>query len=258
MGTPIGLPWENRYRFGESSWSAFWRTAMEVLLRPGRTFVLMRTFGGILEPLAFVLSPAALVALLNGATAGFIVASPFAEAKQIKTPGEMGAFPYSLLIFAGLFAALLLGVFFFSFFCHAAVTFLGIDKEGLEGTFRVVCYVSGSALVLAAIPSVALTALKILPPALLKPSDAFLIHLGMALLGALGILSIFSGAVGIRDVHGSGQSRAAWSCVIGALLLGLAGTFVYKSLKGGQSVYKTMYGEDVSNEGAAPKLPPAP
>ena len=258
MGTPIGLPWENRHRFAESPWTAFWRTAWDVLIRPSKTFVMMRTFGGIIEPLMYVLPPAALLALVNAFAAGSIVGSPLAEAKQIKTPGEMGALPYSLLIFAGLFAALLMAVFFLSFFCHAAVTFLQINREGLEGTFRVVCYVAGAMLVFAALPSVALTAVKILPPGVLKPGEMTLVHSAYAFLGLLGMISTYAGVVGIRDVHGSGNSRAAWSCVFGVLLLALAGTFVYKGLKGGKGAYKTFYGEEIAAEGSAPPLPPLP
>ena len=259
MGTTIGLPWENRYRFGESSWSAFWRTAWDVLFRPGRTFVLMRTFGGIIEPMAFALPPVLLVAALNALAAGFIVGSPFAEARQIKTPGELGALPYSLLIFAGLAAALMLAIFFLSFCCHAAVTFFQANREGLEGTFRVVAYVCGAALVFSALPSVVLTVRKILPPGTLRSSEALFLSAGNVLLAGVGILGLISAVVGIRDVHGSGNSRAAWSCAIGVALLALAGTFVYQGLKGGRGVYRSLYSEEAGAGGAALPLPlPAP
>jgi hypothetical protein len=220
---------------------------------------MMRTFGGIVEPLAFVLPPALFVAFLHGALALSIVGSPFAEAKQIKTPGEMGALPYGLLILAGLAAAILLAVFFLSFFCHGAVVFLQANREGLEGTFRVVCYTAGAFLVFAALPSLALTVWKILPPGTIKPSETGLLNLAWAALAALSVLSIYGAVVGIRDVHGSSNSRAAWSCVIGVLLLALSGTLVYKGLSGGGKAYKQFYGEEnlaeVVPAAGAPALP---
>lgn len=218
MGTPLGLPWENRFRFGESSWSTYWRTAWDVLVRPGQSFLLMKTYGGVLEPLVFVLPAITFFAVCLASALGFVLNSPGAEKIQFFTtinPAGLGPLEFSLLVFCALFSLTLIAMIATVVFAHGVITFFGADREGFEGTFRVISYVTGSFLVFSTL---------CLP--------AFPLVL---------VLACISIAIGLRDVHGTSMTLGVWSLVLGlAIHIFVWGSIYYLAGKL-PSMYKSLY-----------------
>lgn len=144
-----GLPWENRPQLGLVK--AFTDTLMMVLTKPAEAFQLMKTEGGLVEPLIYA---------VIGGSLGFIVYCLFTFA--FGSFGMMGnrGNPFGamfagmglvfMIILAPVFVAV--GMFIGAGIIHVCLMLVGGAKRSFETTFRVICFASGSAQPLLVIP----------------------------------------------------------------------------------------------------------
>jgi hypothetical protein len=142
-----GLPWEHRQELGFLK--AFFDTVGMVLTKPNEAFGMMKTEGGLMEPLLFA---------LIGGSAGMIVS--FLMQIGLQSVGFM-ADRNSAILGMGMgivFGVILMPViivclmFIASGILHLCLMIVGGAKKPFETTFRVVCFSSGSTYLLAMIP----------------------------------------------------------------------------------------------------------
>jgi hypothetical protein len=142
-----GLPWEHRQELGFLK--AFFDTVGMVLTKPNEAFGMMKTEGGLMEPLLFA---------LIGGSAGMIIS--FLMQVGLQSVGFM-ADRNSAILGMGMgivFGVILMPVFFVvgmfiaSGILHLCLMIVGGAKKPFETTFRVVCFSSGSTYLLAMIP----------------------------------------------------------------------------------------------------------
>jgi hypothetical protein len=142
-----GLPWEHRQELGFLK--AFFDTVGMVLTKPNEAFGMMKTEGGLMEPLLFA---------LIGGSAGMIVS--FLMQIGLQSVGFM-ADRNSAILGMGMgivFGVILMPViivclmFVASGILHLCLMIVGGAKKPFETTFRVVCFSSGSTYLLAMIP----------------------------------------------------------------------------------------------------------
>jgi hypothetical protein len=144
-----GLPWEHRQELGLVK--AFFDTVIMLLTKPAEAFGMMKTEGGLMDPLFFA---------LIGGCAGMLVAFLFQLVFQSmgfminRNSGIMGM-GMGIWIFFGLIAMPVMFVcwlFIWSGILHLCLMMLGGAKKPFETTFRVVCFSSGSAYLFAIVP----------------------------------------------------------------------------------------------------------
>lgn len=142
-----GLPWEHRQELGFLK--AFFDTVGMVLTKPNEAFGMMRTEGGLTDPLLFA---------LIGGSAGMIVS--FLMQIGLQSVGFMADRNSAVLgmgigiVFAIILMPLMLvvGMFIASGILHLCLMIVGGARKPFETTFRVVCFSSGSTYLLAMIP----------------------------------------------------------------------------------------------------------
>ena len=142
-----GLPWEHRQELGLLK--AFFDTVGMVLTKPNEAFGMMKTEGGLTDPLLFA---------LIGGSAGMIVS--FLMQIGLQSVGFMPDRQSAVLglglgiVFVIILMPLLLvvGMFIASGLLHLCLMIVGGAKRPFETTFRVVCFSSGSTYLLAMIP----------------------------------------------------------------------------------------------------------
>ena len=142
-----GLPWEHRQALGLVK--AFFDTVSVVLTKPTEAFGMMRTEGGLTDPLLFA---------VIGGSAGMIVS--FLLQIGLQSVGFMAdrqsaVFGMGIGIVFGIIlmpVILLIGMFIASGILHLCLMIVGGAKKPFETTFRVVCFSSGSTYLLAMIP----------------------------------------------------------------------------------------------------------
>lgn len=142
-----GLPWEHRQELGFLK--AFFDTVVMVLTKPNEAFGMMKTEGGLMEPLLFA---------LIGGSAGMIVS--FLMQIGLQSVGFMADRNSAILgmgmgiVFGVILMPLIIVCLMFiaSGILHLCLMIVGGAKKPFETTFRVVCFSSGSTYLLAMIP----------------------------------------------------------------------------------------------------------
>ena len=149
-GARTGLPWENRQQLGLVK--AFSDTLVMVLTKPVEAFQIMRTEGGLVDPLLYA---------IIGGSFGFIVY--FLITLALGSFGMMGGQrnPLAAMFGAGvgmIFMIILcpifiaIGLFIGAGIIHVCLMLVGGAKRSYETTLRVVCFTSGSTQPLLIIP----------------------------------------------------------------------------------------------------------
>jgi hypothetical protein len=137
-----GLPWENRQ--GRGLLNAFIETLQMVLSRPAEAFSIMRTEGGIADPLLYA---------LIGAGAGALVSFLFSFGlRSVGIFGEqrsgLSALPWlgvgsaAFIILIPVF--IVIGLFIGTAVVHVCLMIVGGARQPFETTFRVLAFTQGS------------------------------------------------------------------------------------------------------------------
>jgi hypothetical protein len=142
-----GLPWEHRQELGFVK--AFIDTLSLVLTKPAEAFGMMKTEGGLFEPLLYA---------LIGGSIGMIVS--FLVRIGVQSMGFMAdqqaaLFGTGVGIIGMIFLMpilLICGAFIWSGLVHLCLMMMGGAKKPFEATFRVICFSQGSTGPLAIIP----------------------------------------------------------------------------------------------------------
>jgi hypothetical protein len=144
-----GLPWDERRSKG---WlNAFIETLQIVLLRPIDAFTAMKREGGLGEPLLYAVIGGTFGGVF-AVTYNFVLRSfsPFVDREGALAHFFAGMGWVLLLILTPLFVVL--GMFIASAILHLCLMIVGGAKQSFETTFRVICFVEGSASPLLVIP----------------------------------------------------------------------------------------------------------
>jgi hypothetical protein len=144
-----GLPWDRRQQLGFLK--AFTDTLQLVLMKPTEAFSLMKTEGGLGEPIIYG---------LIGGSAGFIVYFLFSVflssfgilSDRNALAGMMGLGFGTVLIVILMPLFLGAGLFIGAGILHLCLMLVGGATRSFEATFRVVCFSVGSAYTLMIIP----------------------------------------------------------------------------------------------------------
>jgi hypothetical protein len=144
-----GLPWDNRQQLGLVK--AFTDTLIMVLTKPQEAFQLMKTEGGLVEPLIYA---------VIGGSLGIIVywlfsllLGSFGMMGQRNPFGAMfgaGIGAVFMIVFAPVIVAIC--VFIASGIIHLCLMLVGGAKKPFETTFRVMCFAQGATQPLLIIP----------------------------------------------------------------------------------------------------------
>jgi len=145
-----GLPWDDRQQRGILR--AFFDTLVMVLTKPAEAFAVMKREGGLGEPLIY--------AIIGGSVGGmiyflynFLLGSAHVLGSHGNPMMQMmggGIRPLFFIILVPLFVTI--GAFISSGIFHLCLMIVGGAKQPFETTFRVVCFVGGSANPLLVIP----------------------------------------------------------------------------------------------------------
>lgn len=144
-----GLPWDRRQELG--LFNAFIETLKIVLLNPVQAFTVMKTEGGLGEPLIYA---------VIGGSIGFIVYILFtmlmssfgimADKNAFAGVMGMGIGAIFVIILMPIFVTI--GLFIGAAILHLCLMIVGGAKRSFETTFRVVCFSAGSAYPLMIVP----------------------------------------------------------------------------------------------------------
>ena len=150
-----GLPWERRNESGFVN--AFVETVKMVLTRPAEAFAIMRTEGGLADPLLFGViggSIGAIVWILVSATLhslGWFATMP----QQSSWQNLMGAsVTGTMLVFRIILTPifLVIGLFIWAALVHVCLVLVGGANKTFETTFRALSFAYGATALLAIIP----------------------------------------------------------------------------------------------------------
>ncbi len=153
LSSPGATPWDQRDRLGLLT--AFVDTIRQVLGRPGEFFRGMPVTGGLGSPLLFgvLVGWLGLVAAslyqaifrsIVGSSLGALGDRP--ELAALLSFAESWAGFVAQVVFGGVFVAI--GIFVSAAILHVMLLLLGGANHGFEATFRVVCFVQATSLVL--------------------------------------------------------------------------------------------------------------
>jgi hypothetical protein len=144
-----GLPWEHRQERG--FFNAFIETLTIVMTKPGTAFSVMRTEGGLGEPLLY--------AVIGGAIGviGWFIFSLGLNSLGLLTPRENGFGPMlgmtvSVMVLIWRLIAVAIAPLIFSGLVHVSLILIGAAKNTFETTFRVVSFSQGSTAPLQLVP----------------------------------------------------------------------------------------------------------
>ncbi|MEN3369480.1 MAG: hypothetical protein V7609_1623 [Verrucomicrobiota bacterium] len=148
-GAGAGLPWEHRQQVG--FFKAFVETVSLLLTRPSEAFVMMKTEGGLVDPLLFG---------LIGGSAGAIVSFCFqflmrglpGFGSQSNPAIEMFGMGWMIFFLLLTPIGLALGIFIGSAILHLCLMLVGGANKSFETSFRVVCFSCGAAYLFSMIP----------------------------------------------------------------------------------------------------------
>jgi hypothetical protein len=154
-GTPVavpprsGLPWEHRQERG--FFSAFVETLAMVLTKPGTAFSVMRTEGGLGEPLLY--------AIIGGGIGVIVwfIFSLLLNSLGLITPrdtgfGSMLGMTVSFMVLVWRLVAVAAAPFIFGGLVHVSLMLVGGAKKTFETTFRVISFSQGSTAPLQLVP----------------------------------------------------------------------------------------------------------
>jgi hypothetical protein len=145
-----GLPWENRQQLGFVK--AFIDTLVMVLTKPVEAFQLMRTEGGMVEPLLYAIIGGG-VGVIISALVGLAFGSLGAMGGQRNPLAAMfgaGMGTIFMMILCPIFIAL--SIFIGSAIIHVCLMLVGGAKKSYETTLRVICFATGSTYPLLIVP----------------------------------------------------------------------------------------------------------
>src|SRR5881227_1801550 len=145
-----GLPWDHRQERG--FFNAFNETLVMVLTKPAEAFTAMKREGGFGEPLIYVIiggSVGGVIYFLYNFLLGSAQLFGSHENPMMQMMGG-GIRPLFFIILVPLFVTI--GAFISSGIFHLCLMIVGGAKQPFETTFRVVCFVGGSANPLLVIP----------------------------------------------------------------------------------------------------------
>ncbi len=144
-----GLPWEHRHERG--FFNAFIETLTMVLTKPGTAFSVMRTEGGLGEPLIYAVIGGAI-----GVIVWFIFSLGF-NSLGLLTPregrfGPMLGMTVSSMVFVWRLVMVAVAPFIFAGLVHLSLLLIGSANKTFETTFRVIAFSQGSTAPLQLVP----------------------------------------------------------------------------------------------------------
>jgi hypothetical protein len=142
-----GLPWEHRQELGFLK--AFFDTMGVVLTKPNEAFGMMKTEGGLTEPLLFGVIGGSI-----GMIASFLLRIGL-QSFGFMGEGQIPFFGAGFKIVLGIIlipVMIACGLFIWSGVLHLCLMMVGGARKPFETTLRVVCFASGTANLLGLIP----------------------------------------------------------------------------------------------------------
>jgi hypothetical protein len=142
-----GLPWEHRQTLGLVK--AFIDTISMVLTKPAEAFGMMKTEGGLFEPLLYALIGGSIGTIISLLFRIGVQSMGFMADRQTALFGT-GVGIIGMIFFIPIL--LICGAFVWSGLVHLCLMMMGGAKKPFEATFRVICFSQGSTGPLAIIP----------------------------------------------------------------------------------------------------------
>ena len=145
-----GLPWENRAQLGFAK--AWFETVSLLITKPSDAFAMMRTEGGLMDPLLFGLIGGCAGSIMTIVYQFFIRSFGFAAGNNMFLDrfGFGSSFIILDLILTPLKVAI--GMFLFAGILHLCLMLFGGANRSFEATFRVVGYATGAAYLFCLVP----------------------------------------------------------------------------------------------------------
>jgi hypothetical protein len=151
-----GLPWEHRSEIG--FFPAFFQTIVMVLLKPGEAFTVMRTEGGLGDPLIFVVIGGSIAVviwtLVSMLFSSLGIFTALADKNQgfsaLAGAGAVGIIQVIRLILTPLLVAIF--AFVGAGILHLCLMLVGGAKKSFETTFRTLCFCHGATSLLMIVP----------------------------------------------------------------------------------------------------------
>ena len=146
-----GLPWEHREQHG--LFKAWFDSVSLLITKPSEAFTMMRSEGGLVDPLLFGLIGGCAGAIISIAFQAVFQSIPgFASRNNVFELVHLAPWVFAL-IYAVLSPVLVaIGIFVGSAILHLCLMLLGGANRSFETTFRVVCFASGAANLFSMIP----------------------------------------------------------------------------------------------------------
>lgn len=145
-----GLPWEHRKERG--FFGAFIDTLMMALTKPGTAFSVMRTEGGLGDPLLYAVIGGSFGYVIYLLFMMLVPSMAFLGDRNNALAGVFGMGAGMIFAIIVVPIALAAGVFIGSGILHLCLMIVGGAKQGFETTFRVVCFSIGSTYPLIIVP----------------------------------------------------------------------------------------------------------
>ena len=145
-----GLPWENRAQLGFVK--AWFDTVSLLITKPTEAFTIMRTEGGLMDPLLFGLIGGCAGAIMT--IIYQLVFQSFGFANQNVFLDKFGFGASSFLIFDLILTPVKVGIglFIFAGILHVSLMLFGGASRPFETTFRVAGYAAGAAYLFCLVP----------------------------------------------------------------------------------------------------------
>ncbi|MBC8233468.1 YIP1 family protein [bacterium] len=143
-----GPPWENRDRLG--FFTAIWETIKGVLINPTQTFAEMRTEGGIGMPILYAIILGSIGGIAGVVWQGLFSTLDFMANQEI---AKYIASAVPLVLMTTLMPIIIaIGLFISSGIVHVCLIIVGGPDKGLEATFKIFAYTSGSVALFQIVP----------------------------------------------------------------------------------------------------------
>lgn len=150
-----GLPWERRDTLG--FFNAFAQTASMILTRPAEAFTVMRTEGGLADPLIFGVIGGSIGAIVWTLLSAAIHSLGWAAAFSQRSPLESmmgaslgGAMIFVRIILTPIFIAI--GLFIWAALVHGCLVMLGGANKTFEASFRALSFAYGATALFCIVP----------------------------------------------------------------------------------------------------------
>jgi hypothetical protein len=144
-----GLPWEHRQERG--FFSAFIETLVTVLTKPSTAFSIMRTEGGLGEPLLYAIIGGGLGVIVWFCFSLVLNSLGFLNPRQAGL-GPMFGMSVSFVVLVWRLIAVAIAPFIFGGLVHLCLILVGGANKPFETTFRVISFAQGSTAPLQLVP----------------------------------------------------------------------------------------------------------